>query len=102
MWLWKGVLGEEHPDTSIDRVGYMHQNQGRWKKAEELAMKIRNRVLGKKHVAEAMEIRWAEKSELPQQRHPDRVPKRVHFVEKKIASIFVRPYRRNRPAAGAG
>ena len=48
------VLGEEHPDTlsSIANLAATYRNQGRWKEAEELrvrVMEIRKRVLGEEH-----------------------------------------------------
>lgn len=51
MEVGKRVLGEEHPDmlTSIANSALTYQEQGRWKKAEELEMQMietGRRVLG--------------------------------------------------------
>ena len=48
------VLGEEHPDTlsAIGNLASTYWNQGRWKEAEELDVKVleaRRRVLGEEH-----------------------------------------------------
>ena len=48
------ILGEEHPDTlkSISNLALIYRNQGRWKEAEELqvrVMEIRKRMLGEEH-----------------------------------------------------
>jgi hypothetical protein len=48
------VLGEEHPDmlTSINNLALTYENQGRWKEAKELevrVMEMRTTVLGEEH-----------------------------------------------------
>jgi len=50
----KRVLSEEHPSTlaSIADLASMYRNQGKWKEAEELEVRViemRKRVLGEKH-----------------------------------------------------
>ena len=50
----KRVLGEEHPNTlnSIANLASTYWNQGCWKEAEELEIRvieIRKRVLGEEH-----------------------------------------------------
>ena len=48
------VLGQEHPSTlaSIASLASTYRNQGRWKEAEELEVKVMEtslRVLGQEH-----------------------------------------------------
>jgi hypothetical protein len=50
----KRVLGAEHPSTltGMDNLAAAYSNQGRWKEAEELdvrVMETRKRVLGAEH-----------------------------------------------------
>jgi Tetratricopeptide repeat len=51
---FKEVLGAEYPDTltSIANLAVTYWNQGRWKEAEEMFIKVmetRKRVLGEEH-----------------------------------------------------
>jgi hypothetical protein len=50
----KKVLGEEHPYTltSMANLASTYRNQGRWKEAEQLEVKVmetRKKVLGEEH-----------------------------------------------------
>lgn len=54
MGMMKNVLGEQHPYTltSMGNRAVTYMNQGRWKEAEELelrVMEMRKNVLGEQH-----------------------------------------------------
>ena len=63
------VLGEEHPDTltSMANLALTCLDQGRWKQAEELdvrVMETRKRVLGEEHPVEYVQRNWPSATDL--------------------------------------